>query len=239
MKVFLAGATGVVGRRLAALLRGAKHEVFGTTRSPAKAGMLDALGVVPIVVDVFDADAVSSVVAAARPDIVIHQLTDLPSAPGTPGYPAAQQANRRLRIEGTRHLMQAAKRAGIRRAVAQSIAFVYAPGAGIRTEGDPLDLAAAGVRQHTVQGIAALEHDILNTAGIDGVVLRYGYLYGPGTWYDQPPKPPSIHVDAAAHAALLAVTQGAGVYNVAEDDGAVSSVKARRELGFDPAFRMG
>jgi nucleoside-diphosphate-sugar epimerase len=94
------------------------------------------------------------------------------------------------------------------------------------------------VRQLTVQGIVTLEREVLKTPGIDGVVLRYGYLYGPGTWYDVAPKPPSVHVDAAAHAALLAACKGAGVYNVAEDDGAVSSAKAKRELGFDPAFRI-
>jgi nucleoside-diphosphate-sugar epimerase len=174
----------------------------------------------------------------ARPDVVVHQLTDLPNAPGTPGYPESQQANRRLRIEGTRNLMQAAKAAGVRRAVAQSIAFVYAPGERALAEDDPLDLAAEGVRQLTVQGIVALEREVLTTPGIDGVVLRYGYLYGAGTWYDAPPKPPSLHVDAAAHAAWLAVSKGAGVYNIAEDDGAVSGEKAKRELGFDPGFRM-
>jgi nucleoside-diphosphate-sugar epimerase len=238
MRIFLAGATGVIGQRLAVLLRDAGHEVAGTTRSDAKVSMLQALGVTPVVVDVFDAGAVAQAVAASRPDIVIHQLTDLSSAPGTPGYPAAQQANRRLRIEGTRNLMQAAKLAGVDRAVAQSIAFAYAPGEGSRGEGDSLDVAAEGVRQLTVQGIVALERETLETSGIDGVVLRYGYLYGPGTWYDKPPKAPSVHVDAAAQAALLAVSKGKGVYNIAEDDGAVSIVRAQRELGFDPAFRI-
>jgi nucleoside-diphosphate-sugar epimerase len=238
MRVFLAGATGVIERRLAGLLRDADHEVAGTTRSQATTEMLRALGIAPIVVDVFDADALAQAVDVARPDVVVHQLTDLPDPPGTPGYAAAQQANRRLRIEGTRNLMHAAKAAGVRRAVAQSIAFVYAPGERAHAEDDSLDLAAEGVRQLTVQGIVALEREVLTTPGIAGVVLRYGYLYGPDTWYDAAPKPPSVHVDAAAHAAWLAVSQGAGVYNIAEDDGAVSGEKAKRELGFDPAFRM-
>jgi nucleoside-diphosphate-sugar epimerase len=238
MRVFLAGATGVIGQRLAVLLRHAGYEVAGTTRTDAKVPMLQALGVMPVVVDVFDADAMAQAIAVARPDIVMHQLTDLSSAPGTPGYPAAQEANRRLRIDGTRNLMRAAKLARVGRAVAQSIAFAYAPGEGARGEADSLDVKADGVRRSTVQGILALEHEILKTSGIDGVVLRYGYLYGPGTWYDVPPKPPSVHVDAAAHAALLAAGRGTGVYNIAEDDGAVSTAKAKRELGFDPAFRM-
>ena len=211
MRIFLAGATGVVGRRLAPMLRQAGHEVAGTTRTQAKIPMLQALGIAPVVVDALDANALAQAVTAARPEIVIHQLTDLPSAPGTAGYPAAQEANRRLRIEGTRNLMQAAKVAGARRAVAQSIAFVYAPGEGARAEDDPLDLAAEGVRHLTVEGIVALEREILQAPGIDGVVLRYGFLFGPGTWNETPPRPPSVHVDAAAHAALLAVGKGAGV----------------------------
>jgi nucleoside-diphosphate-sugar epimerase len=238
MRIFLAGATGVVGRRLAVLLGDTKHEVVGTTRTPAKIPSLRALGIAPIVVDVFDAGALAQAIAASRSEVVVHQLTDLPSAPGTPGYPAAQAANRRLRIQGTRNLMKAAKLAGVRRVVAQSVAFAYAPGAGMHTEDDSLDLAAEGVRQLTVQGIVALEGEVLKTPGINGVVLRYGYLYGQDTWYDAPPKPPSVHIDAAAHAALRAIGKGAGVYNIAEDDGAMSSAKAKRELGFDPAFRV-
>jgi len=238
MRAFLAGATGVIGRRLALLLRDARHEVTGTTRHPAKTSWLRAVGVTPVVVNVFDADAMARAVAEARPDVVIHQLTDLPSAPGTPGYAAGQEANRRLRIGGTHNLVRAAALAGVSRVVAQSIAFVYAPHGGVRQEDDPLDIAAEPPRQLTVQGIIALEHEVLQTPGITGVVLRYGYLYGPGTWYDAPPRPPSVHVDAAAHAALLALDKGSGVYNITEDDGAVSSAKAAYELGFDQTFRL-
>lgn len=238
MRIFLAGATGAIGRRLALLLRDAKHDIRGTTRDPAKAARLQAIGVTPVVLNVFDADAVARSIASVRPDVVIHQLTDLPNAPGTPGYAAGQEANRRLRIEGTRNLVRAAMMAGVGRLIAQSIAFAYAPGEGVRDESDPLDTEAEPPRQFTVQGIVALEREVLQTAGIAGVVLRYGYLYGAGTWYDSPPKPPSVHVDAAAHAALLAVDKGSGVYNIAEDDGAVSSARAIRELRFDPAFRV-
>src|SRR5437764_15378703 len=99
MNVFLAGATGVIGRRLARLLCQDHHKVTGTTRTAAKVAALRGVGVNPVVVDVLDADAVTQAVAAARPDLIIHQLTDLSSAPGTPGYAAAQEANRRLRVE--------------------------------------------------------------------------------------------------------------------------------------------
>jgi nucleoside-diphosphate-sugar epimerase len=123
--------------------------------------------------------------------------------------------------------------------IAQSIAFAYAPGQGPRHESDPLDLAAEGPRALTVAGVIALEKAVLDTPPLAGIVLRYGYFYGPGTWYEAAPRPPSIHIDAAAHATLLALERGkAGIYNIAEDDGAVSIAKARAELGFDPAMRL-
>jgi nucleoside-diphosphate-sugar epimerase len=128
--------------------------------------------------------------------------------------------------------------AGVGRVIGQSIAFAYAPSDGVREENDPLDIAAEPPRQFTVQGILALEREVLQAPDIKGIVLRYGYFYGPGTWYDAPPKPPAIHVDAAASAALLSLDKESCIYNIAEDDGAVSSAKARRELGFDPAFRI-
>jgi nucleoside-diphosphate-sugar epimerase len=239
MRIFLAGAAGVIGRRLTPLLVLMGHQVTGTTRSADKAAQIEAMCGQPVVVDAFDADALTAAVIAARPDAVIHQLTDLPSAPGTPGYEDAQKRNVHLRTEGTRNLMAAAIAAGVKRAIAQSIAFVYARGAGARHESDPLDTAAQGIRTLTVAGVMALEDAVLRTPGIDGLVLRYGYLYGPGTWYEKPVKSPSLHVDAAAHAALLALTRGApGIYNIAEDDGAVAIAKARATLGFDPAIRL-
>ena len=185
MRIFLAGATGVIGQRLAVLLRDAKHEVTGMTRTPAKGPMLRALDITPIVVDVFETDALALAVATVRPDVIIHQLTDLPSAPGTPGYPAAQEANRRLRIEGSRNLMQAAKMAGVPRIVAQSIAFVYAPGEGANGEDDPLDIAATGVRELTVQGIVAIEREVLRTPGIAALRCAMVIFTGraPGTKY--------------------------------------------------------
>lgn len=239
MRIFLAGASGVIGRRLTPLLVLAGHEVTAMTRSPENAGMLESLRARPVVVDVFDAEALTAAMVAARPEIAIHQLTDLPAAPGTPGYEDGQRLNARLRIEGTRNLMAAAKAAGARRIIAQSIAFIYAPGNKPYLESDPLFTQADGVRAIAVPAVMALEKAVLHTPGIEGIVLRYGLFYGPGTWYDAPSRPPSIHIDAAAHAALLATERGRpGVYNIAEDDGAVSIAKARAELGFDPTMRL-
>jgi nucleoside-diphosphate-sugar epimerase len=235
MNIFLAGATGVIGRRLVPLLRDAGHAVTGTSRSPEKASALDVLGARGIVVDVYDARALLAAMSAAYPDVVMHQLTDLPQTLDA-GRPANFEGNARLRIEGTRNLMAAASVTGVRRVVAQSIAFAYAEAPGARVETDPLDSSPA--RAATVNAVASLEQQVMGVPGIDGVVLRYGRLYGPGTWYETPVGPGSLHVDAAAHAALLAVTKGRGIYNIAEDDGAVSSEKAKRELGFDAAFRL-
>lgn len=237
MRIFLAGAGGAIGRRLTPLLCRQGHEVTGTTRSSAKVDAIAALGARPVVVDVFDAAALAAAVAASRPQVIIHQLTDLPAGPGTPEYAAGQVRNRRLRAEGTANLVAAAKAAGVTRMIAQSIAFTYAPAEGARVETDPLDLAAEGARADTVAGAVALEEQVLTLP--EGIVLRYGYFYGPGTWSrDAPGRRPGIHVDAAAHAALLALTAAPGIYNVAEDDPALSSEKAKRTFGFDASVRF-
>ena len=235
MRVFLAGATGAVGRPLTRLLVAAGHAVTGTTRSAAKATEIEAAGATPAIVDAFDFDAVHAAVLAARPDAVIHQLTDLPSVRDPATYPAGLAANARLRMVATPALVVAARAAGARRFITQSVAFAYASGSAPLREDIPLDYAGKAT---LVRGVAALEALTTGTSGLTGIVLRYAYLYGPGTWYAAPQGAGFIHVDAAAQAALLALTHGeAGIYNIAEDDGAVSIEKARRALGFDPAFR--
>lgn len=236
MRIFFAGAGGAIGRRLTPLLRAAGHAVVGTTRSAEKAAAIRALGAEPVVVDVFDAEALARAVKAAAPQAIVHQLTDLAFAPGTPQYQEGLARNARLRIEGTRNLVAAARAANVKRMIAQSIAFIYAPGAGARVESDPLtaDPAMAG----TVAAVKSLEEAVLSLP--EGVVLRYGFLYGPGTWFEQDKRAkPALHVDAAAQSALLALGEGRpGVYNIAEDDGAVSSEKAKRDFGFDAGFRI-
>jgi nucleoside-diphosphate-sugar epimerase len=241
MKIFLAGATGAIGRRLTPLLLAAGHGVTGATRSADKAGELRRQGVEALVVDVFDSRALQDVVVAARPDIVIHQLTDLPQVLDPALLRDALARNSHLRIDGTANLVAAARAAGARRLIAQSIAFAYAEGPEPHAESDPL-ASAEGEQPGavTARGVRALEEAVVNAPGIEGVVLRYGRLNGPGTWNAAPSGRAPLHVDAAAHAALLAVTGGApGIYNIAEDDGAVSIEKARKLLGFDPAFRLG
>jgi len=240
VRIFLAGASGAIGRRLAPLLIDAGHAVTGTTRSAAKAEELKARGVDAVIVDVFDARALRDVVVRARPEVVIHQLTDLPPVIDQARFGAALVANARLRIEGTAHLVAASVAAGARRLIAQSIAFAYAEGPEPHREGDPLASAEGDSPGATsARGVRVLEEAVLHAPGIAGIVLRYGRLYGPGTWSETATGRAPLHVDAAAEAASLAVTRGApGIYNIAEDDGAVTIDKARRELGFDPAFRL-
>ena len=240
MNVFLAGAAGAIGRRLVPLLLGAGHRVIGTTRSGETAAELKARGVVAVVVDVFDATALHDAVAEAQPEVVIHQLTDLPKVFDPNRSGEVLERNSRLRIVGTPNLVAAARAAGVRRLIAQSIAFAYAPGPEPHAETDPLASPEGDQPSAmTARGVRALEQAVLGAEGMDGIVLRYGRLYGPGTWHPTPSGRGVLHVDAAAHAALLALNRGeAGVYNIAEADGAVTIEKARRYLGFDPGFRL-
>lgn len=239
MKIFLAGATGAIGKRLTTLLVQAGHEVSGTTRSADKADRLQALGIAPIVVDVFDRRALSAAMNRVRPDLVMNQLTDLPFGLD-PARMAAEgtQRNARMRREGTQNLIAAALQAGVRRVVTQSIAWVYAPGPEPHSEDDPLDLHAEGARGITTQGVATLEHLVLFSPPIAGIVLRYGHLYGPGTGFDHPEQPPAVHVDAAAAAAVLAIDKGpSGIYNIAEPSQYLTAGKAQRELGWTATVR--
>lgn len=235
--VFLAGASGAIGKRLVPLLVAQGWRVVGTTRSTSKCDLVRDLGARPVVVDVFDAAALSMAVVAARPDVVVHQLTDLPPGLDPAQMAAALPRNAKLRDIGTFNLVQAAVAAGARRFVAQSIAFAYAPGPTPHQETDPLATTADGDRGVTARGVARLE-DQVGTGPFAGLVLRYGLLYGPGTGFDAAAAPGSVHVDAAAYAAALAVERGRpGIYNVAEDDTVVTTTKAKAELGWTADWR--
>src|SRR5215831_14402208 len=235
MRIFLAGATGAIGRRLVPQLLGAGHHVVGTTRSPSKADALRPAGVEPIVLDVFDPTGLTDAVSAARPDIVMHQLTDLPPALDPSRMAEGTRRNARIRSEGTQNLVFAMLASGVRRLITQSIAWMYAPGPQPHSEEDPLDIYAQGTRAITVTGVVTLERLTTASPPIEGIVLRYGHLYGPDTGSDAAGEAPSLHVDAAASAALLAVEKARkGIYNIAEPNAYLSLEKARCELGFDP-----
>ena len=185
MRVFLAGATGAIGRHLLPMLIRSGHQVTGMTRTPSKAAGLQALGAEPVVADALDGAAVGAAVRAARPDAVIHQLTAIPDRINPRRIESQFELNDRLRSEGTRILVDAAVAAGAPLVIAQSIAFAYAPGppGTVHSEGDPL--AGGGMRSfaRTAAALADLERTVL---AVDGIVLRYGYLYGAGTAVSAP-----------------------------------------------------
>ncbi len=199
MRIFIAGATGVIGVRLVPLLVAAGHEVVGMTRSPEKVERLRELGAEPIVCDVFDAPGVREAVRQAAPDLVMHQLTDLPDE--VDQLPMYLERNSRIRSEGTPNLIAAARDAGVERLIAQSIAFT--PPAYAET-----------VEEH--------ERRVLDAGG---VVLRYGTLYGPGTYYETDlPDPPRVHVDTAAQRTVeLLETVGPSIVVVTEPEDPTNS----------------
>jgi nucleoside-diphosphate-sugar epimerase len=238
MRVFLAGATGVIGRRLVPELIAEGHQVTGMIRSSQKIEELRAMGAEPAVADALDGDAVMNAVREAHPDAVINQLTSIPRRIDPRRVERDFALNDRLRSEGTRHLVAAARAAGAGRIIAQSIAFAYAPGAPgtLRAEQDRLlgEDAPADFKR-TARAIADLERATLEAGG---VVLRYGYFYGPGSSITRAgslgedvlrQRMPIvgkgtgvwsfIHIDDAARATVAALTQGAsGPYNIVDDD---------------------
>jgi nucleoside-diphosphate-sugar epimerase len=227
-RVLVAGATGAIGRRLCRMLVLDGWHVAGTTRFPDRAATLRALGVEPLVVDVFDEKKLLAVVTRARPNIIVHQLTDLPPGLDPTKMAEGKVRNARIRDIGTRNLIAASITCGVSRMVVQSIAFAYEPGPMPYHEEAPL----------SAPSLSSFERQVIDAPFI-GIVLRYGKLYGPGTGFDDPPSDGPVHVDAAADAARRAVTHGErGIYNVAEDDGTVSSEKAVHELGWNSAFRL-
>jgi nucleoside-diphosphate-sugar epimerase len=235
MRVLVAGGTGVIGRRVVAALVAGGHRVTATTRSPLKAAAIRAAGATPVVVNVFDAD-LARVAAHSRPEVVVHLVTDLPDHVDPERQAEMSARNARIRTEGTRRLVEAVVLAGARRLVAQSVAWVYAPGPEPHREGDPLDTGAEGGRRVTVSGVAELERLATSVPRLGGIVLRFGQLYGPGTWYAEPSGPVPVHVDAAARAAVLGVTRGApGIYNIVDDGAIASNAKARAQLGWEPS----
>lgn len=230
MKVFVAGATGVIGRSLVTRLVKAGHDVIGMTNDPGERAWLRSVAVKPIVVDVFDRAALAAAVLREHPSAVIDQLTSLHSGD--------YAANNHLREEGTRNLVDAAKASGVERFVAQSYSL-YAPGEGLATEADALDLSDTW-SSGSITGIVALEKKVNEMP--KGVLLRYGTLYGPGTWYG-PGGPIAakllhgdflatddvtsfVHVEDAAQAALLALAWPKGTFNIVDDEPATATVWA-------------
>ncbi len=242
MKVFIAGATGALGRQLVPQLVTRGHDVVGMTRSAAKQDLVRSLGARPVVADALDPDAVAQAVAAADPEVIVHQLTALSGETDMRHMDRAFATTNRLRTEGTDHLLAAGRAVGARRFVAQSFAgfrFARAGGAA-QTEADPLDPAPPGALRFIQEGYVHLERAVTAIDWGAGVVLRYGGFYGPGTDLSAAPSAAStaavrkrkfpivgngagvwsfVHVADAAAATVVAVERGEhGIYNVVDDE---------------------
>jgi nucleoside-diphosphate-sugar epimerase len=236
MKVFLAGATGVIGRRLVPVLLEAGHEVVGLARSPEAADQVSRLGASPAIADALDRQAVVAAIAEVRPDAVVHQLTAIPSALDPKRIGAQFELTNRLRTVGTRNLLDGAHAVGAGRFIVQSIAFAYDPsGDELKTEEDPLWRRPPRQFARIVDAVRALESA---TAAAGGTVLRYGHLYGPGTAYAtdgttaaqvRDHRFPIVgggtavfsftHVDDASRAVASALeADPGGVFNIVDDD---------------------
>jgi len=247
MKVFVAGATGVLGRSLVPQLVARGHEVTGMTRSPSKQDLVRGLGASPVVADALDPDAVAQAVASAEPEVIVHELTAL-SGPMSirdvrrPDRSIAATMTNRLRTEGTDHLLAAGRAVGARRFVAQSFgAFRFArTGGPVLTEADPLDPDPPGALRAPLVGILHLERAVTTIDWGEGLALRYGGFYGPGTAISQAPDAQMaapirkrrfpiigdgggvfshVHIEDATAATAIAVDRGQpGIYNIVDDE---------------------
>jgi nucleoside-diphosphate-sugar epimerase len=240
MRVFVAGATGAIGKQLVPRLVGAGHEVHGMTRSESKRAMLYELGAVPVVADALDPDQVAEAVARARPDVIVHELTAIGGL-DMRHFDRDFALTNRLRTEGTDHLLSAGQAVGVRRFVAQGVGaygMYVRTGGPVKSEEDPLDPTPAREMRETLASIRHLEQAVLGAEWTEGIVLRYGVFYGPGT--SMAPGEEQfelvrrrkfplvgdgggvwsfIHTADAAEATVAAVEHGSrGVYNVVDDD---------------------
>ncbi len=261
MRVLLIGAAGAIGKALVPALVAAGHEVIGTSRTEDRLAGIEAAGASGAVCDILDPGSVAGLIGDRRPEVVINEATDLP-AKFDPRKRDAYIATNRIRSEGTRNLVAALEGSGVRRVIAQSIAFTYAPiGGPIKSEDDPLATRGEGQLVEVATAVADLEGQITGIADIEGLVLRYGFIYGPGTYYAADGSQAEdfrrrrfpmigqgqgissfIHVDDAASATVLALDRGApGIYNVVDDDPAPANqwmIGYATALGAGPPRRI-
>jgi nucleoside-diphosphate-sugar epimerase len=224
MKIFVAGAAGVIGRLLLPKLLEAGHEVVGMTHKEENRAFIEKCGAQAVIADVFDREAIFSSIHKAQPEMVIHQLTSLSQRNFSD--------NSRIRIEGTRNIVDASLAAGVEQIIAQSISWAYEAGEEPTTEETPLDLKALEPRRRTIEGIYSLEKAVAEIP--NHVILRYGMLYGQGTWYDTKGYMAEeirqermtatdavvsfLHVEDAANAAVLALNWPSGPVNIVDDE---------------------
>ena len=263
MKVFVAGATGAVGTQLVPQLIANGYDVVAMTRSPQHTSQLSAMGAQPVVVDAFDRAAVITALQRAEPEIVIHQLTALTGVKDYKNFDQEFAMTNRLRTEGTDNLLAGARAAGARRVIAQSYGnWNYArTGTALKTEEAPLDATTPRNQTKSLAAIRYLENAVLTTDGVEGIALRYGNLYGPGTGFatggdivtsvrkrqlplvgDGAGVWSFIHVADAASAAVAAIEQGApGIYNISDNEPAPVATwlpELARILGAKPPMHI-
>jgi nucleoside-diphosphate-sugar epimerase len=246
MRIFLAGGTGALGRRLIPLLAKGGHHITATTRSREKFDTLRSLGAEPVVMDGLDRQSVLESVRSARPDVVVHEMTALTHLRNFRKFDEEFALTNRLRTEGTEHLLDAAQAAKARRFVAQSYAWWSdrRQGSHLKTEEEPIDPNPPRAMAQTREAIDRLETLVMNASGISGIVLRYGSFYGPGTFLDRGSEILEqvrrrrfpifgngssvwsfIHIDDAAEATRLAIeSRQTGIYNIVDDDPAEIAV---------------
>lgn len=236
MRIFIAGATGAIGRPLVAKLLADGHEVFGMTRSKEHAQHIADLGAAPIIADALNAASILDGIKIARPEIVIEMLTSLPKEYTPQAMKEAREQNKKVRTEGSINLQKAAQVVGVRRYIIQSSAFYYAPGPGLATENTPFVFngppgIAAGSKIYSES-----EKRVLQLKNIEGVILRFGFFYGPGTWYAPDGSMANqvrrrsypivgrgngvwnfVHIEDAANSISLALNCAPGVYNIIND----------------------
>lgn len=237
MKVFVAGATGAIGHPLIKSLTLAGHTTFAMVRSQNSAASLSDTGAEPVIADALDAPSVSVAVARVRPDAIINELTSLPKRYTPTDMKAAAERDARVRLEGNRNLIAAAQQSGVRRFLVQSTGFWYAPGEGLADEGEPFAVAASPAVAAGAQRYSELEAMTLGQTEFEAVALRYGFFYGPGTWFmsdgdmgeqvRQQQVPiigygqgvwSWVHIDDAADATVRALDCAPGPYNIVDDN---------------------
>jgi nucleoside-diphosphate-sugar epimerase len=238
MKVLVAGATGAIGRPLISALVAAGHEVIGITSSERGVQTLRDRGAEAFVADALDRNTVEAVIRKVRPDAVIDELTALPKKYTPEEMRAAADRDRKIRLVGGRNIQDAATAAGAKRCIVQSTGFFYAPGKGLATESDPLASEASPGIASNVRTYMQIEDRVLHAPDLDGIALRYGLFYGPGTYYDSETGSvaqqvreqqypiigsgqavfPFVHIDDAAAATVAALEADPGIYNIVDDD---------------------
>ncbi len=234
--IFVAGATGAVGFKLCLILKQHDYQVYGTTRSINKACFLEAIGVVPVIVDVLNKNQLINEIKTISPQIIIHQLTDLPYGLNPEHMREARKRNAKIRETGTTHLIEAAQSISCQKFIAQSIAFAHEPSASRINDDSPLAISSDNeIIKNNALNISDMESRIRQSQ-LNHVILRYGKLYGPATGCNKA-SGGSIHVDVAAHAAYLAIDKGSGTYLIIEEDQTYSSEKAKIELDLDTFYR--